>query len=70
MKSEDILINCSAARITQTVRQCPTRTGPVARYVDLPINTHNKPILIHNIHLGATTKNEQVRAEPQHRVDK
>ena len=46
MKSEDILISCSAARITQIVRQCPTKTGPVARYVELPVDTNNKPILI------------------------
>ena len=38
--------------------------------LNFQLNTNNKPILIQNIHLGATTENKQVGAEPQYRLDK
>jgi hypothetical protein len=64
MPQDDINTNHSADQNTQKTRQCHTRTWPVARYVELPVNIDNNQIVTSNIHIGTRPKDEQDQAEP------
>ena len=64
MPKDDIHIS-GATQITQTVRQCPTTTGPVTRYVVLPYKIVYNPIVTQNIHPGTIPAEGQHRAELQ-----
>ena len=62
---KDDIHSSSATQITQTVRQCPTTTGPVARYVFHPYKIVYNPIVTQNIHTGTIPADGQDRAELQ-----
>ena len=63
-------MNPSAEQNTQIIRQCPTKTGPVARYVVTPISIKIRPTVTQNIHPGATTTDVQDQAEQKCKSDK
>ena len=56
-------MNPSAEQNTQTIRQCPTKTGPVARYVVNPINIEIRPIVTETIRIGTISTDVQDHAE-------
>ena len=56
-------MNPSAEQNTQTIRQCPTKTGPVARYVVNPINIEIRPIVTEIIRIGTISTDVQDNAE-------
>ena len=55
------IIPTNISSAVPVVRQCHTITWPVVRYVDLPVNIKNGPLLTPNIHLENYKKQEEIK---------